>query len=86
MVEEKPQLLTQEELEKMGFKSATETTQHDSLKNIDYQVIRGEVEETACQMMRRKGIKIGDSYSIDEASPAVKAALLGRVVNVTRRE
>ncbi len=48
--------------------------------------ITGTVSATTTTHLRERGIKPGDSYSLEDASPAVRAALEGNAVLVNVEE
>lgn len=77
-----------EGLARLGIENGrVETVQATTVYPQSFEIVTGEVAETTSEALARKGIGMGDRFSIDDAGPAVRAAILtGKPVIVSRRE
>lgn len=80
--------ISPEGLAKLGIENGrVETVPATTVYPQSFEIVTGEVAETTSEALARRGIGSGDTFSIDDAGPALRAALLtGKPVIVNRRK
>ena len=79
--------ISPEGLARLGIENGRVETVHATVVYPEaFEIVTGEVAETTSEALARRGIGPGDRFSIDDAGPAVRAALLlGRPVIVNKK-